>query len=146
VTQQTSAKVVVMSVLEDANSLVTALGMGASGYILKTMPGFELAEVVDSVMDGGAPISPTIARFLLTQYSQPKSLIDKFRPVKRLSKRERQVLTRVANGMSRKEVARDIGISPNTVAEYLKNIYTKYSVTKMAAAVAIAVKNEDIDL
>lgn len=136
--------VIVLSALNNAKSVLDAFARGASGYVLKTAQGFELSEAIGFALRGEPPVSPAIARYLLTNLAPARSPLDRFRKQKRLSSREKQVLVEAAAGMTRKEIARKLGLSPYTVAEYLSNIYKKYDVNNKSAAVAAAYDHRDL--
>lgn len=140
----TETALIVLSSLDDAKSVLRAFHAGADGYVLKDAQGFEIADAISHAIQGFPPISPAIARYLLTVFNPTKRTIRTFKKDQFLSKREREVLIEVANGKTRKEVARILGISPYTVAEYLSNIYRKYKVSNKSAAVARAIENRDI--
>ena len=137
-------KVLVLSAMDDARSVLDAFSYGASGYVLKSAPGFEIAEAALTTLDGGVVISPAIARFLLHSLPARRPGRLPFPRRSGLSDREQQVLTAVANGLTRKEIARELHLSPYTVAEYLSNIYKKYMVSNKSAAVAKAIWHNDI--
>lgn len=144
ISAQTNAVVLVLSALDDAKSVMDALASGATGYVLKSAQGFEIGSAIEFARQGETPISPAIARFLLTQMKPLRSPLDHLGREQKLSKREREVLREVANGLTRKEIARKYGLSPYTIAEYLANIYKKYQVNNKSAAVAQGLARRDI--
>ena len=142
-TAETDTTILVLSALDDAKSVLKAFHCGAAGYVLKDAQGFEIVDAISHALRGDPPVSPAIARYLLQSF-KPVSPLRRLRREQFLSKREREVLVCVANGQTRKEVARQLNISPYTVAEYLSNIYRKYKVSNKSAAVARAIENRDI--
>ena len=144
ISSNTRRKVLVLSAMDDARSVLDAFSHGASGYVLKSTPGFEIAEAVMTTLQGGVVISPAIARYLLHNLPTRRRGRLPFTAGGGLSDREKQVLTAVANGLTRKEIARELNLSPYTVAEYLSNIYKKYMVSNKSAAVAKAIWHNDI--
>jgi DNA-binding NarL/FixJ family response regulator len=133
--QQTDTKILVMSSLDEPKSVLRGFAAGAHGYIVKSAPGIEIEDAIACVMRGETPISPTVAMFLLSEWRETgkSARADK---ASILSPREKQILELTAEGNSRKQVARQLGISPYTVAEHSRNILRKYGVPSSAAAVA----------
>lgn len=113
---------VVLSVFGDAEHVVRAIELGADGYLLKDTPLPQVAEGVRSVVAGGAPLSPAVARHIL-QRVRPAP-----RATATLTPREIELLESLAKGLTLKEVAAVHGISPHTVGDHVKAIYKKLSV------------------
>lgn len=138
------ARIMVISVLGDEDSVISAIAAGADGYILKDGAFADLGEPIARVLAGEAPISPGVARHLLRR----------FRPETEqgpedgtsLSRRERQVLTEFARGASYKEVARKFDLSLHTVGDYVKTLYRKLQVNSRGAAVSKALRSGMIEL
>jgi len=137
------ARIIVISVLGDESSVISAIEAGADGYILKDGAFADLGKPIAQVLSGEAPISPGVARHLLRR----------FRPVAEcddegvdLSRRERQVLTEFARGASYKEVANKFDLSLHTVGDYVKTLYRKLQVNSRGAAVSKALKAGMIEL
>ena len=101
--------------------------------MLKKTPPSRLIEAIQEVIEGGAPMSPSIARRVLSSFKTGKS-INKYE----LSERELQVLQSLINGHSDKIIAVKLGISFHTVRSHLKNIYTKLHVNCGKEAIAKA--------
>lgn len=140
-----AAKIMVISVLGDEDSVISAIEAGADGYILKDGAFAMLGQPIAQVLAGEAPISPGVARHLLRRF-QPATVSGMDRDGVSLSRRERQVLTEFARGASYKEVARKFDISLNTVGDYVKTLYRKLQVNSRGAAVSKALKTGMIDL
>jgi DNA-binding NarL/FixJ family response regulator len=146
----TSEAVVVSSLGDDA-TVLRAIQGGAVGYLLKNGGDDELALSLGSLQRGGAPIDPVIARRILRLMSAPASdaqndaqtLPNVARieplpsPAKRsvLSDRELDVLRLVAQGLTNREIGRDLALSVHTVECHAKNIYRKLAVRTRAGAV-----------
>lgn len=139
------AKVMVISVLGDEDSVISAIEAGADGYILKDGAFAELGQPIAQVLAGEAPISPGVARHLLRRF-QPTALCGEDADSVALSRRERQVLTEFARGASYKEVARKFDISLHTVGDYVKTLYRKLQVNSRGAAVNKALRSGMIEL
>lgn len=137
------AELLVFTVFGDESRLINALQSGATGYVLKGCSGAELIEAIEQIREGGAPISPLLARMLLKQ----------FRPADRgalagdlpsdlelpvLSDREHEVLRLVAQGYVNKEIAFRLGIGQATVSTHIKNLYKKLAVHTRVQVVRVA--------
>ncbi|VVT04542.1 Two component transcriptional regulator, LuxR family [Erythrobacter sp. EC-HK427] len=139
------ARIMVISVLGDEDSVISAIEAGADGYILKDGAFADLGQPIAQVLAGEAPISPGVARHLLRRF-QPSTMAGSDAESVALSRRERQVLTEFARGASYKEVARKFDISLHTVGDYVKTLYRKLQVNSRGAAVNKALKAGMIEL
>lgn len=133
----------VISIFGDEARVIEALRAGASGYVLKGGDYMQIGEDIQSVLDGGSPISPAIARHLLTILKQEPTTApqDKHESPDRhevLTEREVEILGAVARGYRRHEIARHLGISPGTVGNHITRIYRKLEVSSNIEAVAKA--------
>lgn len=93
---------VVITIFGDEEHVINALKAGASGYLLKDDDFIEINNAIQQMVDGGAPISPSIARYLLSELSlpEPQSLIN----CSHLSVREQEILVLVSKGYTAKEI------------------------------------------
>lgn len=126
-------QILVVTVYTDNEHLFDALKAGASGYLLKCTDREELIESIREVMSGGAPMSGSIARRVIEAFHAPAPT-----PVTegQLSPREQEILALLAQGLVAKDVARETGLSYQTVRVHLRNIYEKLHVHSRAEAVA----------
>jgi len=124
----------VISVFGDEWHILKAIAAGASGYLLKDDESIQIETAIIDIAGGGAPISPSIARHLMKHFRPEERLLEK------LTKREQQVLQKVAKGYTTQEIAKMEGLSYHTVATHVKNIYRKLSVNSRAEAVFEALK------
>ncbi|ESQ74181.1 response regulator transcription factor [Asticcacaulis sp. AC402] len=131
--QNPKARVLVITVFEDRASVLKTLRAGADGYLLKDTGPDKLIECVRATLGGETPVSPRAAGHLLSLLREDEPSVAA--PASPLSAREQQLLELIAQGLSRKEAARVMGISPYTVAEYIQGIYRKLSVRSRGAAV-----------
>jgi two-component system, NarL family, response regulator LiaR len=128
-------QVLVQTMFDDNERVFAAICMGASGYILKSTPADKILDAIADTYSGGSPMSPHIARKVLTMLSgqsltlQPK---DEYQP---LSEREKEILSYLTKGMSYKMIADACGISYGTVNSHLKKIYEKLHVHSATEAV-----------
>jgi two-component system NarL family response regulator len=111
------------TISEDRDTVFAALKAGASGYIIKGATPRELVEALCTLRDGGAPMSPRIARAVIREFQETSASNDSL-----LSRKERDVLGAVRDGLSYKEIATKLNISPHTVHSHIKNIYDKLQV------------------
>jgi len=125
-------QVIMLTVYDDANRVFQALCNGASGYLLKQTPLLKIREAVQSLYEGGAPMSPGIAR-LVVEYFNPKvggDLEEKLTP------REAQIVAAIEEGLTNKEAAIRLDISLETVKYHIKHIYEKLQVNSRHALIS----------
>jgi DNA-binding NarL/FixJ family response regulator len=130
------ASIVVLTVFEDDEKLFRAICAGANGYLLKTQSGQEIIQSVRDALDGGAPMSPRIARRVLGMFAK----LAPRRSDYGLSERERAVLELVVEGLLKKEIAQKMELSIHTVDSHLRRIYEKLHVNSRSGAVRKAVR------
>lgn len=113
--------------------VVQAIQAGATGYLIKSTSITEIAQSIRTVADGGAPLDPTIATYVIKAIrgEQPELKMDV-----KLSARESDILELMSSGLVKKEIADQLNLSPHTIAEYVKNIYTKLGVKNAPSAVS----------
>jgi DNA-binding NarL/FixJ family response regulator len=131
-----SVQAVVLTVYEDADTIVKAITAGAAGYLYK---GTSLETIVDSlksILHGGAPINPQIARKVIEMFSRFSSPTSDYR----LTAREKEVLNLLVEGLLKKEIADRLFVSYSTIDKHLRNIYAKLQVQTRSGAVAKALK------
>jgi DNA-binding NarL/FixJ family response regulator len=153
--KQVDCYVVVATIYDDDKHLFDSLKAGALGYLLKDGHRNGLADALKAIIKGQPPLSPSIARRILRQFSQTTTpnpvsnsglensknaspdatshaTIENEEEV--LTSRELEVLSLVAKGFSRLEIADFLGITANTTASHVKNIYRKLNVGSRAEA------------
>lgn len=116
----------ILTIYEDHQKVFDALSAGALGYVLKSSPSEKIIEAIKDLYDGGAPMSPSIARKIALSFNQPITHISA--EVDTLTTREREVIELIAKGRMEKEVAATLFISIKTVKTHISNIYTKLQV------------------
>lgn len=124
---------VVLTIHDDPDKVFAALRAGANGYLLKTAKPNEIAAGIRQASEGGSPLSPDIARLLIKSFQDP--IVPQKKEIPGLTPRESQILERLAQGMVPKEVGYDLGISYETVRDYLKAVYSKLHVRSRTEAV-----------
>jgi len=141
--QDAQALILVVSAWSTQDSLFRAIQAGATGYVLKERDDVEVALAIRSILRGGAPIDPFVAREILKQISIPaisltveqnRSATDQ----ETLTHREQEILSLVAQGLSNREIAEQLCVSRYTVESHIKHIYRKLSVSKRTKAVSTA--------
>ncbi len=124
----------VITVFGDERHVVDAIRAGAMGYLLKDHPPEELGAAILDLLDGGAPISPGIARYLLSHMRNEAAVVPSD-DVPALSDRECEVLRFIVKGFTYAEIASMIDISTHTVSTHIRKIYRKLSVHSRGEAV-----------
>ena len=140
--KQPEAQSVVVTIHEDDDHLFPALQAGAFGYLLKEQSREQLSEQLQRISQGEPPLSPSIARRMISYFSaqanrpalQPQQTQDSLMPNVQLTEREREVLLRVAKGFTLPEIGVQLGLSRHTIADYVKQIYRKLNISSRAEA------------
>lgn len=133
--------VVMQTVFEDDEKIFQAICNGASGYLLKDTPPARLMESIIEAHEGGAPMSPSIAKKTLNLFQKYLSpLSDSQQEDYHLSAREKDILQWLVKGYSYKMIATACSIAFDTVRTHIRNIYNKLHVASMTEAVAKAIK------
>ena len=133
-------KILMQTVFEDNDKIFQSILAGASGYILKNTPSSRIVEAIHETIEGGAPMSPTIATKVLKMViHQPQASSDNSF---NLSDREKDVLACLVRGMSYKLVADACAISIDTVRVHIRSIYDKLHVHSKGEAIAKAIKRK----
>jgi DNA-binding NarL/FixJ family response regulator len=130
--------ILALTVYKDDEDIFDALCAGASGYLLKNTPPARLLECLREVVNGGAPMSPQVARQVIRLFREISP------PVKadyRLTPQETELLKLMVEGYNYKAAAAKLGITINTVSFHVRNIYTKLQVHSKSEAVAKALRN-----
>ncbi|WP_114521611.1 response regulator transcription factor [Altererythrobacter sp. ZODW24] len=148
VKQQCEAKVLMVTSFGDRETVVNAIDAGADGYLLKDSSPEAILQGIAATLEGGAPISPSAAIYLLEKL-KGKGLLTATKDNQDagpLTVREVELLELFAKGQSYKEAARGLGISPLTVGNHVKSIYRKLAVHSRGEAVYEAVKSGQLTI
>lgn len=129
-----ATKVILLSMYEDYGYVSRALQVDADGYLLKKVAGFELVDAVRKVMRGERAFSPQVLEAIVEIAREGTSARDGSR-LDLLSSREYDVLALMSEGMSNKQIATRLHISPKTVEKVVSGIYRKLGVDSRTAAV-----------
>jgi len=132
-------EIMVISILGDEESVISAITVGATGYLLKDAFPTDIAATVRDLVAGHSPISASIARFIVrrTQASAEPPPGPELNTAK-LTPREIDILWGIAKGFSYAEIADHLGMSKQTVPGHIKSIYRKLEVSSRREAVARA--------
>ena len=125
--------IIMQTVFEDENSIFKAIQAGAHGYILKTARPAKLIEAIRDSLEGGAPMTPVIAKKGLENFrKQPVTSEDSHI---KLTPKENEILSDLEKGLSYKMIASDRNISWHTVNSHVKKIYEKLHVHSATEAI-----------
>lgn len=134
------AKIIVLTVFEDNQNVFDAICSGANGYLLKKSSPQQIVDAIYDVLQGGAPMTPSIANKVLKLLAD-SNLSAQQKQDYGLTKREKEILQSLVNGNSYKMIAAEQDITIDTVKSHLKKIYQKLQVHSQTEAVAKAIKN-----
>jgi DNA-binding NarL/FixJ family response regulator len=129
-------KVIMLTVFDDDENIFNAIKAGANGYLLKEINAENLHNSIIEVVNGGAPMSPSIALKTLNLLRNPneiKKVEDKEKVT--LSKRETEILEHLSKGLNYNAIADNLFISSGTVRKHIENIYRKLQVHNKMEAV-----------
>ena len=129
-------KVVALTSFQEEDLVKNALQAGAISYLLKDVQADELAAAIRSAYAGRPTLAPEAAQALLHAATHPP------KPGRNLTKRERQVLALLTEGLSNNQIAERLVVSRSTARFHVSNILSKLGATNRAEAVAIAVKQK----
>ena len=137
-TRHPELRLIALTVYEDTDKIFAALCAGASGYLLKKTPPAKLLESIREAHEGGAPMSPEIARKVITLFQQTSPLEKLDEP---LTPQETRLLKLLSEGYSYQNSAGQLNISINTVRNYIRSIYEKLHVNTKSEAVSKALRH-----
>ncbi len=131
-------KIVMLTASEDDDDVTAALKAGARAYILKGVAARELVQILRSVMAGEAYVTPALAMSVLADLNAPIRSAQPDEALSQLSEREREILERVAAGLSNKEIGAQLYLSEKTIKHYMTNILQKLHVHNRVEAALLA--------
>jgi DNA-binding NarL/FixJ family response regulator len=137
VAENPSVAVLVLTMLDEDESVFAAMRAGARGYVVKGADTDDVLRALESVARGDAVFGPAVASRVLSYLTRPLSARD---PIlfPELSEREREVLELIARGHTNSDIARKLVISPKTVRNHVSNVFTKLQVSDRAEAIVRA--------
>ncbi|WP_316813830.1 response regulator transcription factor [Pedobacter heparinus] len=125
--------IIMLTVYETEKIILEALANGASGYFTKNTAASKIIEAIKDVLQGGGPMSPSVAKKVITSLQK--------NPDSPLTKRETQILSLITRGKDRSQIANELFIEIETVKTHIKNIYVKLNVNSKADAIKVAKSN-----
>jgi DNA-binding NarL/FixJ family response regulator len=132
-------KIIMLTILEDDYHILEAIKNGADGYILKKSSPDKILDAIDQVYEGGAALTPMVARQVMTFL---KPLAVKPDSPSHLTTREKEILGLITQGITNEVIAVKLFISVQTVRNHIKNIYEKLQVHSRAQVVVKAFKEK----
>jgi DNA-binding NarL/FixJ family response regulator len=126
--------VLVLTVFDDSENVLQAIKAGASGYLLKKHIASRLFMAIEEIKEGGAPMSPAVAKLVVQSMQKSKSQYNY-----KLTSRELEILMSLSRGNSFKMIAAENEISIDTVRTHIKKIYDKLQVHSQTEAVSKAI-------
>lgn len=132
----TATQIAMLTVSEEDSDVMAALNAGVTGYVLKGVSADELRRVLKRIARGEAHITPSLAAQVLKLMQAAKTAEPS--PIETLTKREEDILRRVAKGMSNKEIANDLSLQEKTVKHYMTEILSKLQARNRVEAAIIA--------
>lgn len=129
------AKIIVLTQSDSKSDVLRAIALGAAGYLLKSSTVTQIKEGMRTVMNGGASLDPSVAKFLLESF---QSRLPKKEIAKVLTQRETEILSLLGEGLVKKEICERLGISYPTVDSHVRHIYEKLKVHNAPAAISVA--------
>lgn len=133
-----SIPILMLTVFDDNKHVFDAICAGASGYLLKKHISSRLFSAIDEMMEGGSPMSPSVARMVLDSMRQKSAPANPYQ----LTPKEKEVLTSLSKGNSYKLIADDIHISIDTVRSHIRSVYEKLHVHSQTEAVSKAINEK----
>ncbi len=135
-------KVVVLTASSEDEDLFEAIKSGAEGYLLKDLEADRFFALLDGVARGEPALTPLLARKLLTEFAHPKASPKKDRDPDALTAREMEVLESMVQGVTtNRALARQLGVSENTVKFHVRNILDKLHLHNRAQVVSYALRH-----
>lgn len=125
--------IIMLTVFEDNGHVFDAICAGASGYLLKKNVSDKLVPAIKEVLNGGAPMSPTIAKMVIS--SMQLGSVNQYN----FTAKEKDILKLLCKGMSYKMIAPETGLAFETIRSYIKNVYEKLQVHSATEAVSKAI-------
>ncbi|KQM65322.1 LuxR family transcriptional regulator [Pedobacter sp. Leaf216] len=124
------ANIIILTVFDSPELVFEALTLGAGGYLTKNSSAAKIIDAIKEVSTGGGAMSTNVARIVMRSFQ--KNLNSP------LTKRETEILDRIANGQTKSQIATDLFIDQETVRSHVKNIYIKLDVNSKSEAIKTA--------
>jgi len=131
-------EIIMLTDYHDSHKIFDSLKAGASGYLLKHTSLPEIKEAIDLLLSGGAPMSPQIARKVITHFNETGQK----QTQSNLTAREQDIVNGLVDGLSYKMIADRLSISIDTVRAHIRNMYKKLHVNSKAEVIAKSLRGE----
>ncbi|MFZ2865668.1 MAG: response regulator transcription factor [Ignavibacteriaceae bacterium] len=133
-----TSKIIIITIHDEDENIFKAICAGASGYLLKDLSSDKIIESISEVLNGGAPMNSHIAKKVLNMFRDHNIKSDGYD----LSDREKEILSLLVEGLSKKQIGEKIFLSHHTVDSHLRNIYAKLEVHSRSSAISKAIKEK----
>jgi DNA-binding NarL/FixJ family response regulator len=140
--ERLAAALVFLTMHKDEHYLNAALDVGIRGYVLKDNATTEIVECVRAIAAGGDYISPTLSSFLIRRRSRAASLAEQKPALDRLTPAERRILRLIADGLTSREIAGQLGIGVRTVEHHRNNVAVKLELRGSHALTRFAIRHQ----
>jgi DNA-binding NarL/FixJ family response regulator len=127
------AKTLILTVFDTNDNVLNAICLGADGYLLKSTPPEKIVESIRDVLNGGCPLTPSVAKKILTHFPRSRFMVSK--EEESLTEKEKEVLEYLVKGYSYKMIAAALHKSVETIRVQIKSIYRKLHVNSNAEAI-----------
>lgn len=134
------SNIIILTYKQDRNPVFEALQAGVAGYLIKDMSTEDLVDAIIETDDGKQVIAHEVISDLVDQTRDSDPDLGKD-----LTRREREVLELMPEGLTNKELARKLHVSPSTIKNHISNILAKLEAESRVSAVAIALRNNLVD-
>ncbi|HSU81321.1 MAG TPA: response regulator transcription factor [Thermoanaerobaculia bacterium] len=143
---QPEVKVVILTASDEDSKLFEAIKSGAQGYLLKNLESEDFFSLLDGVNRGEPALTPALARKLLQEFARPAQAPVTHQDPDALTDREREVLELLVNGVtSNRKLAKQLGVSENTVKFHVRNILDKLHLHNRAQVVSYAIRHHIVE-
>lgn len=130
------ANCIVITTDSNSQNIFATLRVGAYGYVLKQQSDDELIHILNGILNGIPPLSPSVTRKIVHHFNNSCTELKNTG----LTNKEKEVLTLIAKGISRSDTANLLNITDNTAASYIKSIYQKLGISTRAEAAQEAIR------
>ena len=132
--------ILMLTIFEEEKKILNAIQAGATGYILKNTDPGELVSQIKSINSGGSPISPNVARKILTEFRREKYQGE--RKNYNLTPREKDIFKGMGEGLTYKEIGEKYNIASSTVKKHILHIYQKLEVNSKVEFIKKAIEED----
>lgn len=135
--------ILMLTIFEEEDKILSAIQAGATGYVLKNTDPGELVSQIKSIYSGGSPISPNIARKILTEFRKDRHYNE--RKNYNLTPREKEIFKGIADGLTYREISTLHNIASSTVKKHILHIYQKLEVNSKVEFIKKVIEEDLIE-